>query len=182
MEMFLENPLGVGAAGVLLVAVTLVGWLQSGKPQVLLAAVGLLLVTCFGVALSIWIQTDREKIKDCLYSGANELENNHYDLALSRIHPKATVVLQRAKGEIERYKFNMVRIVSMYDLTIDQNAQPPTASVSVDAIADGSFGGYSGKGTRAFQFKLMKHNDRWLVHDYQEGQFSISRQSPLPNE
>jgi hypothetical protein len=128
MDFLLENPIGVGVAGGLLVIATGVGWMQTGKKPVLLACIALLLLTMAGVWASVAIHTDQEQIRDCVYGGASELENNQIERALSRIHPDASDVLQRAKGELSRYEFTSVSIVGFYDLKIDRTTIPHTAS------------------------------------------------------
>ncbi len=93
--------------------------------------------------------------------------------ALSRIHPDASDVLQRAKGELSRYEFTSVSIVGFYDLKIDRTTIPHTASVSIDVIASGKFGGYSWQRWAGIGSQVRREGSRWLVYDFSEKVFPL---------
>lgn len=175
MNFFLENPVALGVTGFLFVVGAAVGWLQTGKKPALVAFCGSIILTIFAIAISLAIETDQEKIRSFVYDGANEVERNQVEKALTRIHPSASETLSRAGAELHRFDFSMVRILSFYDLVIDPNTVPPTATVSIDVFAEGRFGGNVGKGSRTFDLKLRRDDQTWKVYDYSERPFALSQ-------
>ncbi len=167
MEFLAESPLTVGIAG--LCSAVLAGflWTQSGSKAAGGAAIAIVLATLGLVLYGVQVETDEERIRNMLHEVADGLERNDHAFVISHIHPDARVTVQRAKSELPRYKFTEARVTRIKSVTIESNNKPESAVVEFNVIVDLSFEGFKGKVPRFVKIYLFKHQNRWLVHDYE---------------
>ncbi len=166
MDLLFESPLLVGGIGLAVVAATVFGFVQTGSRTVLYTALGLLLLTILLVTVSMRVETEREQLTNLIHQTASELENNNHSAILSRIHPQANSTVLRATSELPRYEFTVANVTRIHELDIRSKAQPPTATVKMNVVVEGTFDGFSGRVPRYVEVMFEKQGDRWLVIDY----------------
>ena len=169
-EYLLESPFSIGIVGGSCAVLAGFLWTQTGNKAAAVTAAMLALLTLGLVALSVTVETDRERITRMLNEVASALQRNDRSFVLSNIHPKAAATVQRAKTELPRYNFSEARVTRIKSITIDTTSQPETAIAEFNVIVALTFDGYSGKVPRFIKLYLAKHEGRWLVRDYEHAE------------
>ncbi len=168
---FFESPFLLGIVGGFLSAVAIVVWTQlpdaKGQRIALSSALLFSAMTIGLVLLSMWIETDQEKIESTLHRVAAALESNDHPLVYSYIHPNATEGIQHAKGELPRYKFNDARVTRIKEIQVVPDSVPPTAIAEFNVVVNVDIGNNNGRAARFVRVYFMQRDDCWLIRDYE---------------
>jgi hypothetical protein len=156
----------VGFLGGTLAVLTFIGFLQTGQKKILLAVMGIVIVTAILISISVVVKTDKEIVTDFMHSSAQALKNNDFETIYSRIHPNATQTVAQAKNELPSFKFSDARVTKIESIELTPKHIPPKAVVEMLIVVEGTFRGYSGKIPRRVRMTLYKKDDRWLIFDY----------------
>jgi predicted PurR-regulated permease PerM len=171
MSTLLENPIGIGIFGAIIIGLLVFAAAQLGNRRVFYAAGGVLGVTVILVLVSISIETDEEKLNRLIQELAVALRNNDHNEALSFIHPNAVPILQRAQQDLSSVEFKEAKVTSVRSTLVNSVTRPPTATIEfigyIKASSDRYTGGIVAGGPRLFKLYWVKHQDRWLIRDYE---------------
>jgi hypothetical protein len=171
MNALLENPIGIGIFGLVIVGLLVFMAIQLGECKAIYASAGVLAVTIALVVASIAIETDKEKIIRSVEEVASALRANDHQRALSFLHPNAVPAIQRAKQDLASVQFKEAKVTSIQSVTVNEGSNPPTAIIEfigvIKASSDRYTGGVVGTDARLFKLYWMQNNDRWLIHDYE---------------
>lgn len=171
MSILLENPLGIGLFGLVVVGLLIFAAAQLGDRRVFYGAISALAVTVVLVFISIQVKTDREQIIDSITDLAADLRSNDHEHALSHMHPNAVPAIQRAQQDLASVHFQEAKVTSIRTVLVNESSHPPTATIEfigyIKASSDRYTGGVSAGGLRLFKLYWMKHEGRWLIRDYE---------------
>ncbi|MCS7306206.1 MAG: hypothetical protein NZ602_14005 [Thermoguttaceae bacterium] len=172
MPWFLEHSGPILLAGILLEVVLGSLLVRSGRGIWLWPMLGVLLLTCIGVALERWIQTPKEQVASTLYAAASALEENNVDRLFEHISPTAQYTPHRARSALQLYRFRQARITHL-EIEINQLTSPPTAVaylVGLISVEDKqSQPIYTGR--VQLEVLLRWEKDRWRITGHQELHF-----------
>jgi hypothetical protein len=171
MSALLENPIGIGLFGAIIVGLLVFAAAQLGNRRLFYGAGGVLALTVFLVIVSISIETDEEKLNRLILELAVALRNNDHKAAKSLIHPNAEATLQRASQDLSSVEFVEAKVTSVRSTLVNSVSKPPTATIEFIGYIKGSSSRYTGGvvagAPRLFKLYWMKHQDRWLIRDYE---------------
>ena len=176
MHIMLENSLLVGSLGAVFTGLIAFAGFRLNELRLLVGAAALFAVTIALVALSWWIETDREQIRRTMHEIARAVQENQHEKLFSYFHPNASLGVQHAESEVPRYTFHQASVTSIRDMTLNPRTNPPTAITEFIAAFKVSSDkpqayGAEVNSRRFVKVYWMKHNDRWLVHDYEHSDF-----------
>ncbi|MEZ6137905.1 MAG: hypothetical protein R3C53_23705 [Pirellulaceae bacterium] len=167
LEIWFEHPVMLAVGGAALVALAGFFWMQTGHKAALYSTVALAAVTIVMLIVSLQVVTDRERIEKILADVAAAVQANDHEKCYSYIHPSAVEAMQRAKSELPRYVFSEARITNVRDIAVNSGTKPPTALAEFTVVVNLQFQGQRIKVPRLIKAYFMKHEDRWLVRDYE---------------
>lgn len=120
------------------------------------------------VIVERYVVTDREQVRNLLYEVANDVEFNRHDAILAKMK-KGSRAHDRAGPEMPNYKFRRCNVTGIRELSVDENANPLTASINFVVFIDVHAPTYQhdGPGRREVTLTFEKQPDgRWLIIDY----------------
>lgn len=176
MQFLFENAVLVGVVGAVLTGLTAFAGGRLSDRRLLLGSAALLMVTILLVAISIAIETDREQLKRTMREIASAVEQNQHEKVFSYFHPNASLGVQHAKSEVPRYRFHQASVTSVRSMTLNPRTNPPSAitefiaAFKVSSDRPDAYGA-DFNSRRFVKVYWMKHQDRWLVHDYEHSDF-----------
>jgi hypothetical protein len=164
-EFLLESPWMLGFAGIAVSLACLIAWSQLGQRWLLLMIGIFVVLTCLAIMLSLWIETDRERIRLLIHSSADDLKHGRLARVRALVHPQASPSVQRIQSELERYRFDDVRITAVHEIESVPGHHPPKIVAQLNAAVEGSVQHFHGKGVRLIKLTFLKSGDKWLVQD-----------------
>ena len=149
-------------------------WFVLGKNPLLVAAIVALVGTIGIVVIEQLVVTDAEQIRNELVLIAGAVQSNDVDTVLGYISPKAEDMIAEAKLEMSDVVFKKLSVKRFSDPEIDLDSNPPTASISFNAVvmADCSAASRYGNAPRlngAVRATLNYEKDsagKWKIVDY----------------
>jgi ketosteroid isomerase-like protein len=167
IELLLERPVLVGLTGLVVAVLAGLFWTQTGHKAALVSALLIALATIVLVAVSLQIQTDREKIERILHDVGAALQRNDYESVFSVMHPNAAVAVSRARAELPRYTFEVARVTHIKSILVETARRPETAIAEFNVRVDVTVDGQKFAVPRFVKIYFAKHEGRWLVRDYE---------------
>jgi hypothetical protein len=182
VELFFESPLTIGLVGSVATGIALVLWLQAGTRGALPIAVGLALLTLGLCALSVWVETDREKIQQVLGKAAQAVQQNDLPAVKRCLHPAAEAGIRQAEAELPQYHFTEARITGIKSIQVDRLTAPPSAVAEFNVAISVSARGVEVRGARRLvRVFLFQERGEWLIHNYEHFDIAQSfRERDLP--
>ena len=145
-----------------------VWWLNSGRREAILVAIGTLVLTLGLVALGVWVETEQESLRAMLYQTADDLQKNRKSQVIAAIYELPTDAVIEAKGLLNQksYTFEYAAIKKIHSLEISGPPLARRAIVKMNVFVEGTLGGYKAKAPQYVEVTLYRVNDRWLVYDF----------------
>ncbi len=168
LETVFENPWLVGIVGGLITIAAAVWWLNSGRREGILVAIGVLVLTLGLVALGIRVETEQESLRVMLYQTADDLQNNRKNQIMTTIYELPTDAVIEAKGLLNQKSstFEYAAIKKIHSIEFSGPPSARRAIVKMNVFVEGTFGGYQAKAPQYVEVTLYRVNDRWLVYDF----------------
>lgn len=176
MNFLLESALLIGLVGGLLSVLAAYTGVQLAEKRVQMGAAMLFALTIVLVAISLWIETDREQLRRTMREMAVAVQNNDHERLFAYFHPNASSGVQHAKSEVPRFQFHQASVTSVRDIVVNDRTQPPTAITEFIAafrVSSDSPQTYGAEfnSRRFVKVYWMKQGERWLVRDYEHADF-----------
>jgi len=185
VSFLLESPLFALGFGILVVVLCGWMWLQTGHKMFLFGVLGTLLVTGLLLLLERSIVTRREQLVDTVQQIARDAQRNDIDLLMRHAYPGGPAY-ERAQGEIPSYKFYSVRIGNKVDVEINEDSNPPSATVAFMVKLDVEASGHPyipRQNARVFvTLEMRQDGDTWKVFSYRydDPLAAMRRRRPSP--
>lgn len=168
LQVLFESPLTVGMVGVVAAGIALVLWIQAGMRAALPVSIGLALLTVALCAISLQVETDREKIQQLLQQAAQAVQQNNLAALKALIHPAAEAGVRQAEAELPQYHFTEARITGIKSIRVDRLTEPPSAVAEFNVAVSVTAGGLEARGARRFvRVFLLEQAGEWLLHGYE---------------
>lgn len=171
MTTLIESPWPAVFFGIIALAILAVVLVRTGRAIVLVAMVGVLVVTLAGVLLERLVVTERERVEDALYGAAAAIEANDLNRLMEYISPSAQAVRQRARSVTGQFKFTEARL-SNVQVQINDLTSPPSATakmIGIVSVKDTLNEVPYTNGRLGLTVYLRLENGRWLITGYDEG-------------
>jgi hypothetical protein len=171
MEIFLESPIAVVAAGIVLLAITAYVWVNTGRREALWGMGVIALLTVVMLFVCETVITDREALRQTLKEIALMVETNDAASVPRYVVRSKPELADQGQREMGRHKFEGCTITKIHEINIDPKHQPPRAEVTFNASVGGEFldGQYSSPNViRGFTVIFLKEDDgKWRVESYE---------------
>ena len=165
MTTLIESPWPAIFFGIIVLAILAVVLVRTGRGAVLLAMIGVLLVTLAGVGLEWLVVTERERAEDTLYGAAAAIEANDLDRLMQCVSPSAPYTPARARSVMNQYKFTEARITSV-EIQINDLTSPPSATakmIGIFSVSDSLNELPYNNGRVGLTVYLRLENGLWLI-------------------
>jgi hypothetical protein len=133
-ELFAESPILLASILGSLAIASFFGWLKHGTRPALVVALLFFLLIPAGLLLERRWVTDREEIRQLIESATKNLEIGDYETVLKMLDPTSGNVLENARGELPRFKFDEARVTSYRSIEINPKMTPPEAIADFSVI------------------------------------------------
>jgi len=170
MTTLIESPWPAIFFGIIALAILAVVLVRTGRGVVLLAMIGVLLITLGGVGLERLVVTERERVEDTLTEAAAAIEANDLDRLMRCISPSASYSPARARGVMRQYKFTEARITDV-EIQINELTSPPSATakmIGIFSVTDTHQELPYNNGRVGLIVYLRLENGRWLISGHEE--------------
>jgi hypothetical protein len=173
MNLFLEQPLAVVIAGVILGVIAGIAWNSTGRKEWLIGLGAVVVLTIAGLIVEQFVVTDREAIEATLEEIARDVQSNNLRAVLSHISANNAELQRKAEAEMPNYRFDECRVTKVHGIEVDASLEPRSAIVEFNVIASGSFreGGVELAGQqvpRWVRLQMVREKDgHWRVQDYE---------------
>jgi hypothetical protein len=167
IDLLAERPILISIMLLAVSGAMFFGWLQTGKRQVIWAALlPIALVPAAHWLAASW-ETDREKIQTLLYELAEAVESNDVQRAVQVIEDAE--LKARASSELQRYRFDMAAINKIREIKLVEGSFPQEADVELSVKVDvsdrrGSF--QNVRVLRLLVLRMQRRGDQWVIIDY----------------
>jgi hypothetical protein len=158
--------------GVVLMLGLGIGWTNTGRKELAIAAGFVLLLVVACVVIAQLVVTDSESLRQTLDEIAHDAETNDHRALLRHLSENAPELKQRAEKEMPNYRFTDCHVSKVHSTTIDSKSKPKTASVEFNVVFSGNFRyeGFQGdyNGARWIKLEFVQDKDgRWKVENYE---------------
>jgi hypothetical protein len=167
----LDQPLYIVLIGIVLGVIVAGLWTASGRQELLYALGSVVAFTLVWLLVERLVVTDREAIGATLVELARDVQSNDIQRVTQHIAKANPSLSTRAQTEMPNYQFTECRVTKVHLTDIDASAEPRSAVVEFDVIADGTFrqAGFevSQKVPRWVRLHMVREEDgQWRVQDY----------------
>lgn len=187
MEIFLESPIAVLAAGIASFVVVAFAWVNTGRRELFWGMGIVALLTVIMLLVSENVITDREAIRQTMKEIASMIENNDAASVPKYVVRSKPELAQAGQMEMGRHKFSNCRVIAIHEINIDPKHEPPQAEVKFNVEVGGEFlnGEFnSPRILRGFTVVFWKEPDgKWRVESYEHYEptrFMKAEKSDLP--
>ncbi len=179
-----EQPLVVSLMLAVFVGACFYGWLQTGKRSVGLATLAIAALIPLAWVIAAYWQTEREQIRDLIYSTADAIEANDIDAAIHVIGNQQPELIARARAELANYEFTQADVNKIRHIVMIQDSLPPQAEVELSTTVTVSArkGQFSNlRVLRRLSLRFEQQPDgSWVVVDYDHGDILSNRDAFSP--
>ena len=169
-----ENAFQPAMIGLLAAFAAWTFWFMTKKKALLITTIVVAVGTLGIIVIEQLIVTDAEQLRTDLYLVAGAVQANDLDTVLDYISPQAENLVAEAKFEMSQIIFKKLSVKRLSDPEIDLTSNPPTASISFNAIVavDGSKSKYYGNiphasgATRATLNYEKDSQGKWKIVSY----------------
>ena len=168
MSYLFESPYLILTVGLLFLAVFGYMFMSTRKKIALVGVGAVVAITLICLAIEHFVETPREQVEASLDKLAKELEANNIEGVLACLDPKCKEGREMARYGMNRYRITKAK-VSDLTIVINESTSPPSAEVTFTGIigAVERKGGYEQQPVPIhFTAKLIQHDRRWLVAEY----------------
>jgi hypothetical protein len=169
MSVLVENPLAIAVVGGVLATLALVVFLARRSLASLMTLGGILAATLLLILIERLVLTDQEQVEAGLESVLAAVEANDMPAVLFWIDTAAVSVRADVQALMPLVKVDKARTSGDVEITVDESANPPTASSRFRAFLDGVHGS-SGMRVAYFNQQVdvewVKRDDRWLINGF----------------
>jgi hypothetical protein len=172
MSYLAENALPIWMGGAVLLTLAVVIYLQLRTTAALIAILLVVLATVALLVAEHLIVTPREAVEETLYRLAAAIEADDLAGVLRFIEPTATEIRSDAETLMPLVDVERARIIGTPEVTVDESAQPATATVNCQALVDVTVkqNGMKGPYMDRVQIHFVRSNDDWLIESYTPAQ------------
>lgn len=172
MTWFFEaSPVWIIVLGLLLAAMLVGGWIQTGQKALLYAAGAAVVLTSLLLLAERMVETDREQVERTLHEIARDVERNDLQAVLRHIYSGAPEIRDRAASEFPNYTFKEVRITRLRKIDVVPKHLPPKAVAEFNVVVVGSDRQGLLNDQQVPRFVVVtfyqESDGRWAVADYQ---------------
>jgi 4-amino-4-deoxy-L-arabinose transferase-like glycosyltransferase len=165
-----EQPLMMAILLGAIAAAAIFGWMQTGKKEALWVGLALLALIPISWYVSVSWVTDREQIREAIYSTAQAVKENDLDRAIEVIEPSQRALIATARADLSRFHFSEARVNQLRSIEMVEGSEPPEAEVdlSVKVVVSDRRGQVSDFPVlRRVILKFRKSADgNWYVYNY----------------
>jgi hypothetical protein len=163
-----ENALAIWVAGAVLLTLAAVVYLQLRTTASLVAILIVVLLTAALLVTEHLIVTPREAVERTLYELAATIEADELPAVLRLIAPSAAAVRSDAEALMPLVDVEKARILGTPEITVDETAQPMTATVNCQGLVDVTVkqSGMKGPYMDRVQIHFVESNGAWLIESY----------------
>jgi hypothetical protein len=167
LDVLLESPILVAICGLIIAAIVLFVWMQTGHRAALLGAVSTVGLTAVLVLISLQVETDREQIITTINDVADAVRENNAERVYSFVHPGARESLRRARPELENYHFSDARMTRLKSISVNRESAESTAIAEFNVVVAIDHQGSTIRVPRFVRAYFTQQSDRWLVFDFE---------------
>ena len=172
----LEDPIPVIVFGIIAVAVLGIALLRTGRGVLIVAIVGVLVLTAAGIGLEWLVVTEIERVEATLNGTAAALEANlpaddpNGVLRYVSNVPQANHTQSEARRALRYATFEKITIRNLR-IVINDKTSPPTAEAFFMAfvtakVKSGTFGGMGRAHPINFHLELRRESGEWKICDH----------------
>lgn len=169
MNWLLEQTWTIGLAGAVLALMLAGGWIQTGRRVLLIVGILAVALTVALLAISVSVTTPREHVRQTLFEIAQAVESNETQQLLAYVSEQRPDVRDRAAREMPLYRFEMVKITNIHEITVDTQTSPPTAEAKFNIVVTGGTKNGMITGQRHpfyVELLLLREGPQWKVASY----------------
>lgn len=169
MIWFVEQPLPIAIAGVVVCAALAAAAYSTGRGAFLIAALIAAIVTVALLALEHFVVTDVEMVEDEVYATAVAIQANDVAGVLSHVDPRAAETRSQIEAIMPRYEIRSVTVIPELKVVVSDKQKPPAAVASFSCAISASErnSGFSGSAMQRFDIRFQKEGGRWLITGYE---------------
>jgi hypothetical protein len=170
MTFLLENTLQIALLGALLITLLGAFWWHTGQRLLLLATLGMIVLTAGALLVERLVETDRESAIRTVHEICASIGHKPLEQLLEYVHPSAVEIRDAARAEFSRYELDAARVTQIWDVAVDPTASPPQAVVRCNISVTG---GVPASGisrqviVRYVVVTLARDQQRWKVLTYE---------------
>jgi hypothetical protein len=165
--LFFESPIWLVLCGGFVVAVASYFWTQTGNRTAAYTAVAALAMTVILTIVNVQVETTREAVARLLDEVAEELAANDLDAVYSHIHPDAASLEQRARAELQNFKFYQAKVTRIKEITVSDSSVPAKVVAEFNAFVEVETQGQKVGVPRFVKVFFSEKDGQWLVTDYE---------------
>lgn len=166
MAIFLESPWPILLIGIPVEIVLAIVLWCTGQGRALWAMIGVLGLVLAGWLVQWLVVTDREAVTNAIYDGAAAIEANDMNRLMQYVSPGVPDLRSDVRWVLDRFQFELVRVVELRSIDIHRSTKPPTAQAKLRAMGKGRdrkgevpYSGFDEVVTVEFRLE----GDRWLA-------------------
>ena len=182
MNVFFEQPLYAVFLGVLVEAVLVMVYLQSGKRWLISVMLLVALLAGGGVMLERMVVTDRETVEATMTQIVADIESNDASLVLAHIAKEATKKRAESQRILAMVKFRSVEIRRIIKIETMPELSPPQAKANFTVkpvVSDSSGTIEDFPAPRRLEVTFVKEGDAWRILDYEIFNLMGDKSNPL---
>jgi hypothetical protein len=176
MTTLFENPIPILVAGGLAVTIAIIVYVSTRSGAAFAAVVAAIALTLALLAVEHFVVTEREQVEDAVADVIAAVKANDMQGVLDHTDPAAAKVRAEVQSLMPEIKVNTASSSGRTDVTLDEGAQPLTATTRIVANLVGIHG-KSGVQVLYLNQRVdmhwIKRDGRWKLDDftaYYEGQ------------
>ncbi len=168
MNYLAENALVIWMVGAVLVTMAGIAYAQLRTRGALVALLAVIVFTGLLLVVEHLIETPREAIERTLNELAATIEANDLPGVLAFIAPTAGAVRKDAETLMPLVVVNKARVLGTPEITVDESAQPLSATAKCQGFVDVTVrqNGAKGPYMDRVEIHLVVAGDRWLIESY----------------
>lgn len=175
MNWLLDRPLFIVLWGVVICIPIAIGWVASGRKEVLYGLIAALVLVAGLLITERLVTSDREALEITLQQIARDVESNDPQAVLGHVYSGAPALKAKAQQELPNYQFTQCRITRVHEIVVNSQDQPKSAVIQFNVAAAGSFKAEGMELTASKEQPIMRYvelkmrqeaDGRWTVEDY----------------
>jgi hypothetical protein len=138
MTWLVEEPLWIVVGGLVVSAILVFGWLQSGRTPILYAAIAAVALTGLLLTIERLVVTDREAVQRALLAMKVDAESDDVERLLRHVHSQAQHIHDDIREYHGQYRIENVRMSPRRkDIFVDSDNDPPMARAEFNVVVTG---------------------------------------------
>lgn len=165
-----QASLTVVIIGIITVVILGFGWAKTGRKEVLIALVAVVLLCGGLLALQRMVVTEAEKVEATLRQIARDVERNDLKALVEHVDSRVPQIRAQVESEFPNYRFTKVEITRIRDIKVNLDHIPPQAIAEFSVVVSGTDAQGLLDDQSVPRFVVVtfhKENGRWRVYNYE---------------